>query len=846
MTESIEESNHGPSSEVEALRKRLAGAERKLAEAEEIIRAIQDTTDSGNDLAAKCLKNEVIDIVLKDHLARLPASVRCAPWEEALSSERDRALDALAESELRFRTLVEASPDAIFVNCNSKIVFANPATIKLLGAQTKEQVLDKDVWEIIHSNHLAKVKEQARIDLLGQEPSPPLQFVITRLNGSLVEVEGIGISVTWRGVPAIEVIIRDISERKLAEQVVLEWQKRMDLAQNAALPIGLWEWSLSDDRLIWSDVVYRQLGVTRENFRSTVGAFRSRVHPDDLPRIDKAMQDVIAGSSNYEVQFRVLRPDGSMCWLDSRGVMIHGEKPRMIGIAVDVTTLKTAEEAMRRSEARYRSIVKDVPCGIYLADLAKHFTMANPALINILGYESEDQVLSLDIGRDVYASPEERSRVLAQIQKSGSTSATEVKWKRKDGRLITVRTSVLPSLNHRGELEGFQGLVEDVTERKVLERQFWLAQKFEAIDRLAGGIAHDFNNVLMVVGSYAELIQEGESTDEQILSYANHIRGATDRAAAITRQLLAFSRKQILEFEVLDLNIVLGDLGKILPKLLGEDVAVTIKLDPELHLVKVDRGQMEQVIMNLAANARDAMPTGGRFLVNIRNMEVDAEYVAQYPPMLPGPYVVLSITDTGTGMDAKTKARIFEPFFTTKERGIGTGLGLASVYGIVKQSGGFIWVDSETGRGTTFDIYLPPVEEAPTKDLNPDRAGTCSKGMETVLLVEDEAELRAVAGGFLESKGYTVLVAGDGPEALRISKQHKGKLDVLLTDLVLPGMDGIEVAASVALLHPDARVLFMSGYSDRITEKLGTGNALLQKPFKLSALGTKLREVLAK
>jgi nitrogen-specific signal transduction histidine kinase/CheY-like chemotaxis protein len=408
-----------------------------------------------------------------------------------------------------------------------------------------------------------------------------------------------------------------------------------------------------------------------------------------------------------------------------------------------------------------------------------------------------------------------------------------------------VRNTILPFLNQRGELEGFQAFVEDVTESRMLEKQFWQAQKFEAIDRLAGGIAHDFNNVLMVVGSYAELILENEPENEKVASFANHIRGAADRAASITRQLLAFSRRQILELEVLNLNTVLTDLGKMLPKLLGEDVTVTITLDPALRQVKVDRGQMEQVVMNLASNARDAMTNGGRFIVNTRNVEADAAYLTQRSPMLPGPYVVLSITDTGSGMDAETKARIFEPFFTTKERGSGTGLGLASVYGIVKQSGGFIWVASKPGQGTTFDIYLPPVAEPITRAANPNWAGQASKGSETILLVEDEAELRAVACGFLESKGYTVLVAGDSPEALHICKQHTGRINALLTDLVLPGMDGVEMAKAAKTLHPEMRTLYMTGYMDRNVGKLRAGDVLLQKPFKLSFLGSKLREVLA-
>ena len=803
------------------------------------------TDPVGDEIVADCIKNGITDFVRKDRLSRLAMSVRRALRERALSEEHARALNALAESELRFRTLVEASPDAIFVNCQSKIVFANLATVELLGAQTKEQIIGKDISEIVHAGDLARIKEQESIDLLGSAPSAPLEHSLIRLDGSLVDVEGVGISVTWKGLPAVEVIDRDISERKRTEKTALEWQKRVELARNAALPIGLWEWDVTTDKLVWSDEVYRQFGFTRKAFRGNREEFRSRIHPDDLPMLEKALQKVIAGSTQYDAQYRVLRPDGSMRWIDSRAVMVREGAPRMIGIAIDITNLKTAEEKLRRSEARYRAIVKDAPYGIYRTDFAKHLTMGNPTIINMLGYETEKEILSLNITRDVYVDPKERTKLWARIRETGAATTAEVKWKRKDGRVITVRNTVMPFVNERGELEGFQAFVEDVTERRMLEKQFWQAQKFEAIDRLAGGIAHDFNNVLMVVGSYAELILENDPENKQIASYANHIRGAADRAAAITRQLLAFSRRQILELEVLTLNTVLTDLGKMLPKLLGEDVTVTISLDPALRRVKVDRGQMEQVVMNLASNARDAMAKGGRFIVTTQNVEADEEYVSQRSPMLPGPYVVLSVTDTGYGMDAETKARIFEPFFTTKERGSGTGLGLASVYGIVKQSGGFIWVVSAPGQGTTFEIYLPSVAAPLTKDVNPNWVGKTSEGSETILLVEDEAELRRVACGFLESKGYKVLVAGDSPEALGICKQHTGRINALVTDLVLPGMDGVEMARAAKTLHPEMRTLYMTGYMDRNVGKLRAGDVLLQKPFKLSYLGNKLREVLA-
>jgi CheY-like chemotaxis protein len=308
--------------------------------------------------------------------------------------------------------------------------------------------------------------------------------------------------------------------------------------------------------------------------------------------------------------------------------------------------------------------------------------------------------------------------------------------------------------------------------------------------------------------------------------------------------LLAFSRQQVLEPEVLDLNAIVSDLGKILPKLLGEDITVVTTPEPMLWRVKVDHGQIDQVIMNLAVNARDAMLKGGRFEIKTENVKVDNSFAAEHPPMTPGVYVRLSVTDTGIGMDAETQLHIFEPFYTTKERGKGTGLGLAMVYGVVKQTGGFVWVTSEVGRGTTFDIYFPQVEAPLRKPSKPYVASATSEGSETILLVEDDVALRAAAGEFLELRGYTVLAACDGAEAIRVCERHAGDIDAILTDLVMPGMDGIELAKVVSVRYPDICVLYMSGYTDRSMEGRRAGTILLQKPFALSDLACKLRTVL--
>jgi len=626
--------------------------------------------------------------------------------------------------------------------------------------------------------------------------------------------------------------------QRASAKVALEWKKRMELAEKAALPIGLWEWNVSDDTRVWSGEFYRQLGYTDDKHRGTGKEFLNRVHPEDRPRVETAMQAVSSGlSQTYEAQFRIVRPDGTTCWFDSRGVMVYDESPRVIGITIDISKL-------RRSEADYRSIFETAPYGIFRSSAAGRFLLVNPALTNMLGYDSESEVLSLDIARDLYCNPGERAQLVSRLIETGYIKDVEAEWKRKDGRIITVRSSAVLVRKENDGIEIFQGFIQDVTEREILRTQFWQAQKFEAVGRLAGGVAHDFNNILMVVGCYAELLKQRKVKDDNVTRYADHIHQAATRAVLITRQLLAFSRQQILESEVLDLNTVVSELGKVLPRLLGEDIAVVITLEPMLHRMKTDRGQMEQIIMNLAVNARDAMPKGGRFEIKTENVELDATHAAKHPPMHPGPYVKLTVVDTGIGMNAETQSRIFEPFFTTKDRGKGTGLGLAMVYGVVKQSSGFIWVDSEVGRGTTFDVYFPQVGEPITRDSKPRAAMAASSGSETILLVEDEEALRAATCEFLQSRGYTVLAAGDGAEAMRICEQHTGNIDVILTDLVMPGMDGVEVAKAVATRYPDIHVLYMSGYIDRSREEPGAGAVLLQKPFDLTVLASKLRAVL--
>ncbi len=369
----------------------------------------------------------------------------------------------------------------------------------------------------------------------------------------------------------------------------------------------------------------------------------------------------------------------------------------------------------------------------------------------------------------------------------------------------------------------------------------------EAVGRLAGGVAHDFNNLLMVIKGHAELLLNVLPPSEPSSRKIEQIDRAADRASALTRQLLAFSRMQVLQPHVMNLNGVVEEMGKLLPRLIGEDIEIVIRGSEDLGAIRADPSQMEQVIMNLAVNARDAMPGGGRLLIETSNSELDSTYNAIHPIVRQGQYVLLSVSDTGTGMNAETQAHIFEPFFTTKAQGKGTGLGLATVYGIVKQSGGFIWVYSELGRGTSFKIYLPRVDQ-PLERVGGTRAAPeVPRGTETILLAEDEQDVREVAREFLESGGYTVIEARDGAEALKRVEQHEGAIDLLVTDMVMPGMTGQELTARLLHSRPDIRVLYMSGYSERAAVGSARGDSslrLLAKPFSRWALLRAVHEIL--
>jgi PAS domain S-box-containing protein len=516
---------------------------------------------------------------------------------------------------------------------------------------------------------------------------------------------------------------------------------------------------------------------------------------------------------------------------------------RQLASAVEI---KRNEEALRRSEVRYRSLVQSSVYGIYRSSLEGRFLDVNPALIAMLGYGSAEEVLLLDPEKQVFARPEEHTRLIDEFRRTGRLDGMEVKWKRKDAGTITVRISGRAVSNAEEPADVLEAIAEDVTDRRLLEDQFRQAQKMEAVGRLAGGVAHDFNNLLMVISGYAEVMQATLDANDPLREKAQAIQQASDRATTLTRQLLAFSRKQLLELKVVDVNTIVEDMERLLRPLIGENIELITELAPEAGHTRADAGQLEQVLMNLVVNAKDAMPRGGKLAIQTQNIAVDEDHRRGPMFIRSGHYVLLSVSDTGTGMDKETQSHIFEPFFTTKELGKGTGLGLSTVYGIVKQTGGYVMVQSEVGSGSTFQIYLPCVEAAAEGHaaLAP-RAD--AGGNETVLVVEDEESVRGLVRDTLANKGYRVVEAENGHAGLAAAAKHDGNIDLVITDVVMPGMGGREMVKRLAETHPKIKVLYLSGYTEEAIVSEGSAEsstAFLQKPFTLQHLSRKVREVL--
>ena len=642
--------------------------------------------------------------------------------------------------------------------------------------------------------------------------------------------------------------LHDVTARRRAEAALRQSEERLRLAREAGR-VGIFDWDAATGRSVWTAEQEAVYGLPPGGFCGTHEDWARRVHPDDrgwvLAELDRAAAD---RREVNEVEYRIVRPDGEARWVVNRGRLEYtpgGRLRRLIGTTLDVTDRKRAEADLRLRDRAIGAASQ----GILITDPNRPdnpIIYASPGFVRLTGY-AEAEVVGRNCrflqgaGTDPHAVAAVRAAVAA-----GRACSVELLNYRKDGTPFWNALSVTPVHDDAGALTHFVGVQVDVTGRRQREDQYRHAQKMEAVGRLAGGIAHDFNNLLTVINGFSEVVLDGLGPAAPARDALEMVREAGERAAVLTRQLLAFSRKQVLQPTSLDLTALLAGMERLIARLIGADVAVAVRPGPGLWRVRADAGQVEQVVMNLVVNARDAMPAGGRLAVETENVTLDAGYAAAHPEARAGEFVRLAVTDTGCGMDAATRARVFEPFFTTKgERG--TGLGLATVFGIVKQSGGHVEVYSEVGIGTVFKVYLPRDREPAAAGRSGVRPPPAARGRETVLLAEDEDGVRGLARLVLERAGYTVLEAPDGGAALALGGGHAGPIHLLVTDVVMPGMGGRELAGRLTTLRPGIGVLFLSGYTDDTVVRHGVLEedvAFLQKPFSPAALAQKVREVL--
>jgi PAS domain S-box-containing protein len=615
----------------------------------------------------------------------------------------------------------------------------------------------------------------------------------------------------------------------------------------SANPYPMWVYDCATLRFTSvNDATVRTYGFSPEEFLGmTILDIRP---PEEKPTLLDYVNHLHLGLNSTGIR-RHRKKDGSLLFVEVRGFAFERNGGSYeLTLANDVTQRILMEEALRQSQALLQSLVDRAPFGIIRSLLeGDRFESLNPAMLKILGGYSLDEAMRLKISTQVYSDPKERGRLIEILRRNKTVQGYELNLLRRDGSTVPLRISGSFVRDPHTNAEYFTGYVEDMTQQSALEQQVRQVQKLEAVARLAGGVAHDFNNILVVIKLSTELMLAQITPDNPLSKSLLQVSNAADRAAALTRQLLALGRQQVMQVRVINVNSVVSETSRMLRRIIGEDIRLVTKLCDTLENSRLDPDQVGQVILNLAVNARDAMPEGGILHLETSNVNLDYTYTREHPPVQPGRYVMLAVSDTGTGIDKSILPRIFDPFFTTKEVGKGTGLGLSIVYGIVKQSGGYVWVYSEPAHGTTFKIYFPAITAALENPLARSESYSEPSG-QTILIVEDEATIRSNVRECLEQLGYRVVEAENGEAALQVCDRLHGKVDLVLSDLVMPGMGGYELAGELAQRHPAVRVLFMSGYTEDSAARrdiLLQGSAFLQKPFSVADLSNAVHQALS-
>lgn len=758
---------------------------------------------------------------------------------------RDITARRMAEEELiRLAAIVESSGDAIFSkDLSGRITSWNKGAEEIYG-YSRTEIIGKDVSMLAPPD---RVDENSRIteDLKAGRSIETFETVRKSRSGKLIDVS-LTISPVLDSEGTVvggSIIARDITAQKRAEEAL----RKANETSIYASPIPIVAADTDRRVTMWNPAAEALFGWSEQE---VVGKANPSIPREEFLEAAHLHRDLLSGQilTNREVQRQ--RRDGSRVTVNLSAAPIRDANRKVkgiLGFLIDITEQRRAQEALKLAEQKYRAIFENSVEGIYQTTPGGNYISANPALVHMLGFDSEAELIDAitDLRSQEYVNPERRDEFIRALKEHGSVQKFEYEAYRKDGKTIWVSENARAVLTPQGNIHHFEGTVQDITQHRELEQQLRQMQKIEAIGRLAGGVAHDFNNILMAISSYAELL-ERKLTDDAMRRYADEIVKATDRGSSLTHGLLTFSRKQVSSPRIIDLNSLIAEQLAMLKRLIPENIEVSFTAGADIESVKADSGQLEQVIMNLVINARDAMPNGGRLVLETSNAQLDRGLV--FSPTEPGPgkYVMLAVSDNGCGMDSETKSHIFEPFFTTKEQGKGTGLGLATVFGIVKHGGGQILVNSEPGMGATFKVFFPAVA-AKAQTATREDGHDFVPGTGTILLVEDEDGVRNSASEYLAENGYTVLKANGGREALQMTKQYEHNIDLLLTDLVMPQMSGTELARKIAEMRPQICTIFMSGYSDNLLsdqQMKDLKHILLQKPFRLAALGERVREAL--
>ena len=753
----------------------------------------------------------------------------------------------VGESEQLFQKIFDDGPLGMaLVGLDYRLVRVNAALCRLLG-YTEEELIALRFPEITHSDDVKEDVELAQKLFSGEIDCYRIEKRFLKKNQEILwMVLSASVIHDKHGKPAYGLgILEDITGRKQRERLMRESEDRLRAIIETepecvkTLDVDGTVLQMNSSGLAMLEAQSPDLIVGKSVFPLLI--------PEHHESFRRLLERVFEGNKGTG-EFEIIGMKGTRLWMETHMAPLRNDRGAVVealGVTRDVTERKKADEALKRSQEWLAAIFEASRDGI-VVEHKETIIFANQSYARIYGYEHPAELLGSHVS--VFQSVENNEQMLEfgrrRLRGEPTPAVYEFKGRRKDGATIDLEASV--STSTIAEEPYIITVVRDVAERRKLEEQLRQSQKMEAVGKLAGGIAHDFNNLLTAILGYADLLRSELTGQEAGLSYLSEIKKAGDRAALLTRQLLAFSRKQVLAPQLMDLHKAVVDMQEILRRLIGENHELVITSTPSLGYVKADPGQIAQVIMNLVLNARDAMPDGGTLTIETSNKNL-AEVEAQRVSLLPGHYVVLRVSDTGTGMDTEVQTHIFEPFFTTKEQGKGTGLGLATVYGIVKQTGGGIWFDSKLGSGTTFEIYLPRNEEPAASRPRGETKTRGPQGSETVLLVEDEEPIRKLVGRSLGRLGYRVLEAEDAAQALRISERHPDPIQLLLTDVRMPQMTGLELAQRLTALRPNLKVIYMSGHVERPAgdqNSLSSTGAFLQKPFSPAALAQTIREVL--